>query len=73
MYYSSKGEICEDDLLKMTFLILVLRTMKGHIPFTRNYERFIPGVAILRPAVGSKRGDPLLDINDSQFAVSDLA
>ena len=73
MYYSSKDDICEDDLLKTIFLILVLRTIKGRIPFMENCEIFIPGVAILRPEVGSECGDPLPDINDSQFAVSDLA
>ena len=38
-----------------------------------NCEIFIPGVAVLRPEVRSECGDPLPDINDSQFAVSDLA
>ena len=72
--YSSKDNICEDNLLKMTFLILDLRTTKGHIPFTGIYKRFIPGVAILRPTVGFEcGGNPLPDINDSQLAVSDLA
>ena len=30
-FISGKYDICEDNLLKMTFLILVLRTRKGHI------------------------------------------
>ena len=64
-----KDDSYEDDGLKTTFPILVLRTSKGHGELRFRGD----GCTVLRSKVGPIRNDPFLEEEKKQFAVSNLA
>ena len=58
-----KDDIFKDDLLKTIFLILVLRTKKGHISSHRELRGALRGVAVLSIKVGPEHSCRSIDFD----------